>query len=127
MTTQTVTPESYRRLPIDNGGGRCRAGQRPPTPRQVAFLRFHWEFAQSMGRWPTVRETMAALGLGSPNAVVNARRALAAKGYLALGPGGESHRCGLAGVRLVPAVLDTPEGRRLAEALGLGEATRAEG
>lgn len=105
-----ITPESYRRLREERGtGGRL-------TARQRAVLAYYYKFAESHGRWPTIREAMDSIGVSSPNSIVGFLNALEKRGYISASRKRYGQRV-LAGARLVPQIEDTPEGVRLAEAL----------
>lgn len=95
---------------------------RPLTSRQREVLQAVVDWITLEGCSPTVRELCDLFGIASPNGIACHLRHLRAKGYLEpAAPGAKSRMIKVAGLRLVP-VAEGEAGRRLAEALGRGQA-----
>lgn len=98
-----------------------RPRRTPPPPvteatgRQLDILRWMADFTKEHGYPPTVRDIGGAFAIESPNGVCCHLKALAKKGYLR---GRRNTARGYTVAGLEVRVADTPEGRRLAEAIG---------
>ncbi len=70
----------------------------PPTPRQMALLRFITGYAEAHGSMPSYDEMAAGIGLASRGAVHNLMAGLISRGHIAR----EQHRLDLLTMATVP-------------------------